>query len=395
MLRSGHELLVDGRVIKTVAKGRIQAKSATVIDLKGRTLMPGLIDCHTHVIGWAWGLWGPPKNLPSFASAYAGKIMHGQLMRGFTTIRDTGGADLGHKMAVDQGLFLGPRMFVSGRTISQTGGHGDGRGAAELTDPCACAYLAGGIGRVADGVAEVRRVIRDELRLGADQIKIMAGGGIASQSDPIDQLQYSTEEIEAAVDEATRSNTYVMAHVYTAAGIRRCIQAGVRTIEHGNMIDEAGARMMVKANAYLVPTLVTHRNIERNGKARGFPEWAMAKNRDVLASGTKALEIAARAGVKMAYGTDLASTPDMQSEEFLVRGEVLSAAEVIRHATLYGAEVVRMDGKLGVIAPGAFADMIVIDGNPLKDLGLFQEQGAHIPLIMKDGVIVKNALENR
>ena len=357
--------------------------------------MPGLIDCHTHIIGWAWGLWGPPKNLPSYASAYGGKIMRGQLMRGFTTIRDTGGADLGHKMAVEQGLFLGPRIFVSGRTISQTGGHGDGRASADQTDPCGCAYLQGGIGRVADGVAEVRRAIRDELRLGADQIKIMAGGGIASAADPIDQLQYSTEEIEAAVDEATRSHTYVMAHVYTAAGVRRCIAAGVRTIEHGNMIDETGARMMVKAGAFLVPTLVTHRNIERNGKARGFPDWAMVKNREVLASGTRALEIASRAGVKMAYGTDLASTPDMQSEEFLVRGEVLSPADVIRSATLHGAEVVRMVGKLGVIAPGAFADLIVVDGNPLDDLNLFQDQGAHIPLIMKDGVIVKNALETR
>ena len=393
-LKSGLQVLVQDDQIVEVGQGAARSQKSEVIDLDGRTLMPGLIDCHTHILGWAWGLWGPPKNLPSFATAYASDILRRQLMRGFTTVRDTGGADLGHKQAVDHGLFQGPRLFVSGRAISQTGGHGDARAQAELCEPCGCVHLTGGLSRLADGVSEVRRAVRDEIRLGADQIKIMAGGGIASAADPIDQLQYSMEELRAAVDEAERSHTYVAAHVYTAEGIARCIEAGIRTIEHGNMIDERVAGMMARAGAFLVPTLVTHRNIQRNGRQRGFPEEAMRKNEYVLASGTRALEIAQAAGVKMAYGTDLASTPDMQSEEFLVRGEVLSPAEVIRSATVNGAEVVRMQGRLGVVAPGALADLIVVDGDPLQDLGLFQDQGAHIPVIMKNGQFVKNDLIN-
>ena len=184
-----------------------------------------------------------------------------------------------------------------------------------------------------------------------------------------------------------------MAHAYPDAAIRRAIQAGVRTIEHGNFLSDATARMMARAGAYLVPTLVTFRLVERFGPQIGYDAEQMEKCRLVLSAGTRSLEVARRAGVKMAYGTDIAFWHDHQAEEFLVRAEVLSPAEIIRSATLVGAEVVRMPGRLGVVAPGAFADLLVIDGNPLEDLGLFQGQGQHLALILANGRIVKNRLD--
>jgi imidazolonepropionase-like amidohydrolase len=333
--------------------------------------------------------------LPSLITARASKIMREMVMRGFTTLRDAGGADLGYKQAVEAGYFVGPRLFVAGRAISQTGGHADPRVRSDQTNLCDCVHLGHGLGRVADGVTEVRRAVRDEIRLGADQVKIMASGGIASASDPIDQLQYSEEELEAIVDEAARLQSYVMAHAYPNEAIKRCVEAGVRTIEHGNLIDQETANLMAEKGAYLVPTMMAFEGIKRYGRERGYSPEQMEKNEVVLAGGTRSLEYAKRAGVKMAYGTDIALWHDVQSEEFLVRAEVLSPAELIKSATVIGAEVVRMKGKIGEILPGAFADILVVEGNPLEDLGLFQNQGAHLAAIIANGVFVKNELVGR
>src|SRR5690606_13996363 len=211
-----------------------------VIDLGGRVLMPGLIDCHVHLNRASF----QPSAfmLPSLLAAHAGVTLHGMLDRGFTTVRDAGGADAGHRQAIELGLFKGPRLFVSGRAISQTGGYGDIRFPADLAPLCQCASLMPACGRVADrlpevrraaGVPSVRRAVRADMRLGAGQIKLRAGGGVGTPTDAIDHLQCSAEEMEAVVDEATRAHKYVMAHVYTPEGIRRCVEAGVRTIEHG------------------------------------------------------------------------------------------------------------------------------------------------------------------
>ncbi|MSO54498.1 MAG: amidohydrolase family protein [Rhodospirillales bacterium] len=386
-LRSGFQVLVSGSTIARVEKGRIAAKGARLIDCGGRTLMPGLIDCHNHISCPPSGLVGPPKILPSLLTAIASEHLRNMLMRGFTTVRDACGADLGHKQAVERGYFPGPRLFVAGRALSQTGGHGDARDRSELTNGCACGPLLNVMGRIADGVTEVRRAVREEIRLGADQIKVMAGGGVGSAADPVDQLQYSMEELEAIVDEATRSQTYVMAHAYSDAAIRRCVQAGVRTIDHGNFLGPETARMMAKAGTYLVPSLIVYRAIAEYGRTdvgygrdgQGWPEDLLKKAAYVLSVGTRSLEVAKAAGVKMAYGTDLGPVhPELQADEFLVRAEVLTPAEIIRSATVIGAEVVRLPGKLGVIAPGALADLLVIDGNPFDDLKLFLGQGQHL-----------------
>ncbi len=392
VLKTGYQVLVRDAVIAEVSDGAIKAPGAVVVDLGGRTLMPGLIDCHVHILARAAP--GPgPVMLPSLATANASDFLRRMLMRGFTTARDIAGADLGHKTAVEQGLFVGPRLFVAGRAISQTGGHGDWRSRADLVPLCPCTHLNAGLTRIADGVAQIRHAVRDEIRLGADQIKIMAGGGVASPADPLDHLQFSTEEIEAVVDEATRSHTYVAAHVYTDEGIRRAIEAGVRTIEHGNFLGEETAALMVKRGAFLVPNQVNYQVVGRMGKELGLPDHHLAKNADVMEAGTRALEVAKAAGVRIAFGTDLFRAPDQfQCEEFLIRAQVMTPAEILHSATIVGAEVLRMEGRLGVIAPGALADLLAIDGNPLDDLGLLQDQGKHIPVIMKDGMFFKNSL---
>ena len=392
VIKTGYQVLVRGTDIAEVSDGAIAAPKADVVDLGGRTLMPGLIDCHVHILARAAP--GPaPVMLPSLATANASDFLHRMLMRGFTTARDIAGADLGHKTAVEQGLFVGPRLFVAGRAISQTGGHGDKRSRADLVPLCSCAHMNVDMCRIADGVDAVRRAVRDEIRLGADQIKIMAGGGVASPADPIDQLQFSTEEIEAAVDEATRSHTYVAAHVYTDEGIRRAVEAGVRTIEHGNFLGEETAALMVKWGAFLVPNQINYQVVTKMGKELGLPEHHLAKTAEVMEAGTRALEVAHAAGVRIAFGTDLFRAPDhFQSEEFLIRAQVMKPAEILRSATVVGAQVLRMEGRLGIVAPGALADLLAIDGNPLDDLGLLQDQGKHIPVIMKDGAFFKNTL---
>ena len=391
-LRSGYQALVRGPRIARLERGRIDARGAQVIDCGGRTLMPGLIDCHLHICYRA-KFTAYRVMLPSLVHANAADVLRGILLRGFTTARDAGGADLGHKQAVERGLFVGPRLFVSGRVLSQTGGHGDTRARSDQTPWGACIHLMNGGTRLADGVPEVLNAVRDEIRLGADHIKVMAGGGVTSPADPIDQVQYSTPELAAMVDEATRSGKYVLAHVYTADAVKRCVEVGIRTIEHGNMMDAEGARMLAKAGGYLVPTLIAYQSLKEQADRIGLSPVQRQKLDQVHAVGATSLELAKRAGVKMAYGSDCfhAGEP-YQSQEFLVRADVLSPAEIIRSATLVGAEVVGRAGEIGVVRAGAYADLLVVDGNPLDDLSLFMGEGAQFAAIMKEGRFYKNSL---
>ncbi len=394
-LTSNSAVLISDGQISDVSDQPIVATGAETIDLGGRVVLPGLIDCHVHVnaVRVSSGL-AANRVLPaSFIAAAASHVMRGMLMRGFTTIRDAGGADRGLREAVEQDLFTGPRLFIAGRAISQTGGHGDFRERIDTPELCGCGHFVSGIGRVADGVPAVQQAVRDEIRLGANQIKIMASGGVASAADPVHFLQYSQAELDAIVDEAERADTYVMAHAYTPSAISRAVIAGVRTIEHGNLIDEATAALMAERGAYLVPTLVTFKALATYGSQLGFPPDMLAKLSSIVEVGTRSLRLAHAAGVKMAYGTDLlGELHEHQSEEFLIRAEALPTLEVLRSATVFAAEVLRMEGRLGVIAPGAFADLVVVDGNPLDDLGLLQKQGRHLPCIVKAGRVVKNTI---
>ncbi|MGF6350157.1 amidohydrolase family protein [Variovorax sp. W2I14] len=390
-LLESHDILVEGGVVREVSDKPLQSKAARVIDVKGKTVMPGLIDLHVHVIAVELNL-SRQVHMPNvLITLRSVPMLRGMLRRGFTTVRDAGGAGFAFKQAVDAGLAQGPRLFVSGRALSQTGGHGDMRGRSDFIDPaatCSTCVRVGALARVVDGVDAVRRAVREELQMGADQIKIMASGGVASPTDPVGAFGYSEDEIRAIVEEAAGRGTYVMAHAYTAAAIARAVRCGVRTIEHGNLVDAPTAALMAELGAYAVPTLVTYDALANEGESFGLPKESVAKVADVREAGLRSLEIYKKAGVKMGFGSDLlGESQRLQSDEFRLRADVLSPAEAIASATVVGAEVLGMPDRLGRLVPGALADILVVDGNPLRDVECLLGQGERIPLVMKEGVV--------
>ena len=391
--RGGYEVLVEGDLIKEVSAKPIKAPQAQVVDCGKRTLMPGLIDCHVHVFLVEVNI-RFLENMPlTLLTARAADLMRGMLDRGFTTVRDTGGADWGIKTAVESGLIPGPRLFISGRAIGPTGGHSDSRRRTDQGAPCNCCNAMVYCMAVADGADEVRKLVREQMRQGADQIKIMCSGGVASPYDPLDSLQFSEAEIAAATDEAKNFGRYVLAHAYTPEAITRAVNNGVRTIEHGNLIDARSAKLLKSKGGYMIANLVTYFSMKERAAQFGMTQDMLDKNDIVLEGALRSLEICKAAGVKVGYGTDLLGALQVdQSLEFIHRAKVLKPIEIIRQATIVGAEILRQEGKLGIVEPGAFADLIVVDGNPLKKLELFLDQGAHLPAIMKSGKFHKNAL---
>ena len=384
-------VLVEDGVIARVSASPIRRKNAQTFDIEGKTLMPGLCDAHVHVTAVTPDFAALRHWPPSYVTARACAILHGMLMRGFTTVRDAGGADHGLAQAVEEGHITGPRILFSGKALSQTGGHGDMRAPGEhgLGECFCCA----GLGRVCDGVSEVQRAARDEVRKGASQIKIMASGGVSSPTDRIGNTQFSRDEIAAIVDEASAAGLYVMAHAYTADAVNRALECGVRSIEHGNLLDSDSIRLLKQTGAWLVPTLSTYQALWQEGVEAGFPAELHGKIAEVRDAGKTALELADKSGVQIAYGTDLLG--DMhrhQSMEFTLRAQVQTSRAVIRAATTAAAGLFGLDGQVGVVEPGARADLLVIDGNPIEDLTLLQHQGRHMRAIMKDGVFYKNEL---
>jgi imidazolonepropionase-like amidohydrolase len=389
-LVEGVEVLIEGGLVRAVSHTPIGSTDAERIDLGGRTLMPGLIDAHIHIVLTEVNI-QLLSDVPLTLLAAKGSVaMRAMLERGFTTLRDTGGADFGMKEAVEKGYFVGPRLFIAGQAISQTGGHGDHRKRTQTGMFCACCNGLSYTARVADGVPDVIKAVRDELRKGADHIKIMVSGGVASQADPLDSLQYRMDEIEAAVEEAERWGSYVAAHAYSARAIQRAVRGGVRTIEHGNLIDEPTAALMAERGAYLVPTLVAYDALKRRGADYGLSDYSLAKNEVVLEAGLRSLRICREAGVKIGFGSDLLG--QLQNDhcaEFAIRAQEMSPHEIIRSATLVNAEIVRQEGKLGELVPGAHADALVVAGDPYADLSMFRSDGSGLDGIMLAGNWVK------
>jgi len=392
-LTEGQAVVVeDGRVVEVASASSVRAGDATFLDVSGRTVMPGLIDAHVHVYAATADLGALEEWAPSYLTARAAGILRGMLDRGFTTVRDVAGADYGIAAAVSEGLLAGPRVIFGGRALSQTGGHGDSRGPGRaLLDqhPCAPALTV-----VADGVAEVRRAAREQLRRGAHHVKVMLSGGIASPTDRIDSTQYSMEELRAVVEEARAANRYVTGHAYTAAAVNRGLEAGVGCIEHGNLMDGSSVELFRRTGAFYVPTLATYAALADEGLEHGMPAAQHAKVFEVLDAGLEALELASRAGLPIVYGTDLlGGMHRRQLTELTIRSEVQPAAEVLRSATTVAARLLGLQGQVGVVAPGALADLLVVDGNPLERIGLLTDPARNLRLVMAAGRIHRNDLD--
>jgi len=387
------DILIENDRIKEISTGEIKAAKAEIIDAGGRYVLPGLIDCHAHPFLADTNLARLNEVPLTLMTARAGNIMRRMLMRGFTTIRDAAGGDWGIKQAVADDEMIGPRMFIAGRALSQTGGHGDSRRRTDSVEPCRCADALAMTGQIADGVDEVRKAVRENLRQGVDQIKIMVSGGVSSPHDPLECDQYSPQEIEVIVEEARRRNTYVMAHAYGASAIKMAIKAGVRTIEHGNLIDEEAAALVAENGAFVVPTLVTYTVLEEEGRKTGWSEEMLEKLSIVQKAGLSSVQLCKKAGAKLGFGTDLlGDSHDEQSREFLIRSEIETPREVLRAATKTNAEILQRSGELGEVSVGAHADILIVEGNPLEDLHVLQDQGAKLPVIMKGGRVYKNSL---
>jgi len=383
-------LVIDGRIAE-VGAGIAAPAEARTVDLGGRTLMPGLIDCHVHVVAETLDLWSNMIAPSSLAGLRAARVMAQMLQRGFTTIRDLGGADHGLVRGVEEGLIPGPRIVICGKGLTTTGGHADLR---KRTDdrPGMMSDRLGSMGYVVDGVDEVRAACRKMIKEGATFIKVMANGGVSSPNDPIHSIQFSRDEISAMVEEAENAGLYVSAHLYTDRAIRRCVELGVHSLEHCNLIEPETAKLAAESGCIAVPTLVAYEGLWLDGKELGFGDAEFAKIDVVRRGGLRSLQIMRDAGLPMAFGSDLlGELRKYHCMEFDLLGKVLTPAEIIRSATTIGARLCRMEGEIGTIAKGAHADLLVVDGDPLADLKLLEGDGAHLSAILRAGAFYKGA----
>jgi len=393
-MRPGTTIVIDDDRVVAVSQEAIDVGDvAREIDAGGRSVLPGLIDAHVHVVATSHDLVGLAQQPPSLVTARSSHLMRDMLRRGFTTVRDAAGADRGLREAVASGLFEGPRLFIAGRPISQTGGHADMRPQGMHTPMfCACAGI-GLAGAIADGVGEVRRAVREQVRQGADQIKIMAGGGVSSPTDPIDGTQFSVEELRAAVEEAEAANLYAMAHAYSPRAVTRAVQAGVRSIEHGNLVDAATARVMKQHGAYLVPTLSTYAALAQEGQRLGWSAEMLDKLRRVHDQGLEAVRLARAEGVPVVFGTDLLGhMHDRQSGEFGLRAADIPPLELLQSATSVAARMMGQEGRIGALVPGAWADLLIVDGDPQGSLDMLARPEQGVRLIMQAGRVVVDRL---
>ncbi|MEO6797167.1 MAG: amidohydrolase family protein [Candidatus Dormibacter sp.] len=381
----------DGQIARIEAtNGASRPADAQVVDCQGRTLMAGLLDAHVHL---AINDLDPAAEAALPPAVIALRIAHeieATLDAGFTTVRDAGGLDAGFKEAIRRGLIRGPRIFVSGAFISQTGGHGDHRArTSRVAFPTVAGLTSETI--LADGADEVRRAAREVLRRGADQVKVMASGGAASPSDELDHVQYTVAELAAAVDAARGVGTYVLAHAYGPRAIQNCLQAGVRSIEHANFLDEETAdRMLAADDAYLVPTIITYELLSAREAEGGWTPDMVRKIRQGLTGAYDALGLAFEKGLRIGSGSDVLA--DMQGEkgrEIACQARVMGAMNAIIAATRTNAALMRIDNEVGTVEQGKRADLILLDGDPLADPGLFADAN-RVRLVVKAGEIVKD-----
>ena len=400
-LVEGQGVLVEGRLIKALVASADTVADADVFDCGGRTLMPGMIDAHWHsILAGISQMVAMTADIP-YVHLVAAQEAERTVLRGFTTVRDVGGPAFALKRAIDEGRIAGPRIYPSGAMISQTSGHGDFRMRTDLPRSAQTDLSLteeAGIAAIADGEAEVLRRVREQLMLGASQIKIMGGGGVASTYDPIDALQYSEAEMKAAVSAASDWGTYVCVHTYTSAGIQRAVACGVKSIEHGQLADEETVRRLADAGAWwsIQPFLA-----DEDSNAYPSPEQRMQQQ--AIAEGTaRAVELGRKHKVRMALGTDILFSPKgtaTQGRQLAKFARWYDNAEVLRMLTGGNAELAALSGprnpypaKLGRIEAGAYADILVIDGNPLDDIALIADPERTLKLIVKDGRIHKNTL---
>ncbi|KAJ6043615.1 uncharacterized protein N7446_001812 [Penicillium canescens] len=377
----------DGKITQIVTDGSITATEDVpgdnVIDLTGKYLCPGLIDCHVHiaVVPGEADLRAYKDMTERISLLRQPLVLKSMLERGFTSIRDCGGASLAIKEAVEDRVFPGPRLFIAGYALSQTGGHGDMRGPHDAQ--LCCGGSLSGISRIVDGPAECYKYARAELRQGADFIKIMGGGGVASPTDRIEHVQFSDEEIKAIVTVARNAGTYVTSHSYTPQAIQQAIKLGVRGIEHGNLIDLETANMMAEMDVFLTPTLIAH---VMSKQLNFLPPDGAAKNDEVLEKGLKAMKIAVEAGVTVCFGSDLLGPMHFaQSKEFSVRSKVLSPLQILRSATVNAARLIMQEDRLGQIREGFAADLLILNENPLEDITVLDRVEEHMMGVIKDG----------
>jgi imidazolonepropionase-like amidohydrolase len=390
----GAALVVEDERIKDVLPhSRVGALPGpvTTLDCRSATLMPGLTDAHVHFCAVTENVLEQHRQYPpSYIAARAMRRAEECLLQGFTTVRDAGGSDYGVRLLLEEGHFPGPRVLVSGNFISQTGGHGDLRRRAEWIAPVDC--CVGMMASIADGEAEVRRAVREQLRHGVDQIKVMASGGAMSPGDELDTTQYSVAELRAAVEEARAVGTYVLAHAYSDSAVRRAVEAGVRSIEHGNLMGDGAVQAIKEAGAFLVPTMATYEAIYREGKRYGIGDHQIQKIALAREQSVQSLTRAYRAGCRIGSGSDLLG--DMVAQrvvELELKAQVMTPMDVLLSATQVNAELFRMEDRIGTLEPTKYADLIVVAGDPLRNLRVFQRVD-NLKVIMKGGRLYKQAL---
>jgi len=391
----GMHVLIEGDTIREISAKPLQAANAQIIDVKGRTLMPGLIDAHIHAYASDVSVQKVDLAGEAYRTAHAARMLGFALDCGFTTVRDIGGGDYSLWRAIEDRLIRAPRFLYAGKIISMTGGHGDFRQMGESRHShgyCSCGAF-NSISVIADGVDECVKAVREELRRGAHCIKIMGSGGVASPTDPIWMNQYREDEIRAIVNETTERRTYTAAHCHPTSAVRRSVDFGVRCIEHGTLMDDDTARFVAEKGAFVIPTMAIIFALVELGKKLGFPPQSQEKAEFAFKQAISGMESMRKAGVKVGFGTDLlGETYIQQCREFSIRRQVFSPLEILRQATSVNAEILMQKDQLGCVKQGARADLIVVDGDPLNDIELLAASGKNLRVIIRAGELVRNEL---